>query len=221
MKGSRFVSAGVLALGFVTTTLAQPNWVGVIGGLNFANLDVDSGKTSSRNAYGFGAVLEFGLGEKLALRIEPMFLQKGAKIDVEENAAGLSGEFKMSCVEVPVLFKMPLGGGDTAPYLLAGPTIGFMTSSKVSIGILGITVDADFKSATKTLDVGIAFGGGIQLPVGQNRIFLEAKYSLGLADVAQAGEVKVLGMTEPVPDTDVKTRGIQIMAGVTMPVGGK
>ena len=217
-----YVILGVLMIfRLASTASAQKNRIGILGGLNFANLDVDSGKTSNRNAYGFGGFLELGLGEKLALCLQPMFLQKGAKIVMEEGAEGLSGEFQMSYIEIPVLLKLPLGSGGAVPYLLAGPTVGFVTSSKVLVKVLEISVDADFKDATKSLDVGAVFGGGIQLPMGQNRIFVEAKYSLGLADIAQAGEINALGMTGSIPDTEVKTKGIQIMAGISMPFGGK
>ena len=71
-----FVIPLVLSLG--TPALAQ-NPLGIIGGLNIANLkgkDVDGVKLdfSSRLAMGIGGVVEIGLSEKAALRLEPMYL---------------------------------------------------------------------------------------------------------------------------------------------------
>ena len=43
---------------------------------------------------------------------------------------------------------------------------------------------------------------------------------LGLADIAKEGEIDFLGTRERVPDEEVKTRGVHIMAGFSMPVGG-
>jgi len=54
--------------------------LGVLGGLNMANLSLDQGDMggadfSSRTVYGFGGVLDYSIGENIALRFEPMYLQ--------------------------------------------------------------------------------------------------------------------------------------------------
>ena len=104
---------------------AQVNF-GVIGGLNLANLSFDPDPQgvdlSNRTGIGIGGVLSFGVGETLALQLEPMFLQKGAKATVQ----GFTGEseFKASYIEVPAMLKFAFGSGDTKPYVMAGPTVG-------------------------------------------------------------------------------------------------
>ena len=57
----------------------------------------------------------------------------------------------------------------------------------------------------KTLDFGLAFGGGVELPVsGSLRLGLDALYSLGLASV---------------DDDESRTRHLTLQAGLSLPIG--
>ena len=70
----------------------------------------------------------------------------------------------------------------------------------------------DIKDDVKNIDFGLAFGGGVSLPMGNKTVFVEGRYSLGLTDINDDSD----------PDADkIKTKGIQIMAGITFPLGGK
>ncbi len=69
----------LLALCIVLPAKAQTN-LGVIAGLNLANVSLDPEPEgidlTNRTAFGFGGVLEVGLNESVALRFEPMYLQR-------------------------------------------------------------------------------------------------------------------------------------------------
>ena len=201
------MSVLVVALFTLITVLpanAQVN-LGVIGGLNLASLsfdpDPDGVDLSNRTGFGIGGVLSFGLGETLALQLEPMFLQKGAKA----TGQGITGEteVKASYIEVPAMLKFAFGSGEIKPYVMAGPTIGYLLSAKQD--------EDDIKDDVKNIDFGLAFGGGVSLPMGNKTVFVEGRYSLGLTDINDDSD----------PDADeIKTKGIQIMAGITFPFGG-
>lgn len=214
-----FVIPIVLLLG--TPAFAQ-NHLGIIGGLNIANLngkDVDGVKVdfSSRMAMGIGGVVEIGLNEKVALRLEPMYLQKGAKFSsnlVDEDFSQVT--FKSAYLEVPLFLKIALGTSATRPYVLAGPFIGFNISS--SLDASGIAVK---EKIAKSTDFGLGFGAGVSFPAGNNSMFIEGRYALGLTDVAKAGAVEGMGGRLTADDVDIKTRGILLMAGITFPLGGK
>jgi len=208
-----FIIVSVLFL-FFCSAQAQTNQMGFIGGINIANLDEESSDYNSLTVFGFGGVAEFGLGEKMGLCLQPMYLQKGAS----EEMSGVTVEMQLAYIEIPVLFKLYLGTGDTKPYLMAGPTIGFSLSADMEISYGGMSASVDVSDMMETFDYGLAFGGGVSFPVGNNSIFVEAKYSLGLADIAKEGEIEVDGMTQTIPDAEVKTSGIQIMAGMTFPL---
>lgn len=180
--------------------------VGVLGGLNLANLSVDPGigaDLKTRTGFGFGGVLGIGLGEMFSLEFEPMFLQKGAKAE----AGGTDGKIKADYLEVPVMLKVPFGQGNVKPYVMAGPQVGYLLSAKVEAG----GQEQDIKDDVKSIDFGVAFGAGVGIPAGNNTVFIEGRYALGLTDVNDDSN-------DP---TEIKTKGIQIFAGITFPLGGK
>ncbi len=209
MKKMIILVVALFTLIAVLPANAQVNF-GVIGGLNLANLSVDPDAgvdISNRTAFGIGGILSFGVGETLALQLEPMFLQKGAKLKLSEQGFTLEAEIKVSYIEVPAMLKFAFGSGDTKPYVMAGPTVGYLLSAKVKDDM----EEQDIKDDVKNIDFGLAFGGGVSLPMGNNTLFVEARYSLGLSDINDDPDD---------PDTSIKTRGIQIMAGITFPLGG-
>ena len=195
----------LLTLSMVLPASAQVH-VGVFGGLNRANLSFDETDLSSRTAFGFGGVLDYGLGESIALHFEPVFLQKGAEAK-EEDGFDSEFTFKLTYLEVPVMLKYAFGTNDTKPYVIAGPTIGFNLSAKATAG----SEEQDLKDDIKSIDFGLGFGAGVSIPTGNNSIFVEARYALGLTDINGA----------PNPEFSIKTKGIQIFAGITFPLGGK
>ena len=105
------------------------------------------------------------------------------------------------------MLKFAFGSSDTKPYVMAGPTVGYLLSAKVK----DPDGEEDIKDDIKNIDFGLAFGGGVSLPMGNNTFFVEGRYSLGLSDIND----------DPNDDTKIKTKGIQIMAGITFPLGGE
>jgi opacity protein-like surface antigen len=205
---------------------AQVN-LGVIGGLNIANLsgeDVDGEKIdfSGRTTFGVGGVLDIGLNENVSLRLEPMYLQKGAKVDLTDSDLGTATfTFKGAYLEVPALFKVAFGTSSTRPYLMVGPTIGFNLSSKLGLRAPGFSAEIDAKEIVKSTDFGLAFGAGVSFPAGASSIFVEGRYALGLSDIAQAGTLELEGEELPFEEVEVKTKGVQLMAGIAFPLGSK
>ena len=207
MKRISVVFIAVLVL-FITVSADAQNRIGFIGGLNLANVSVDPEETgieySNRTAFGGGSVVDLRLAENIALQLEPMFLQKGAK--VKEDGSGHNMKVKLSYIEVPLLLKLMLGQSTICPYIMAGPSVGFRLSAKVSNG-----VERDVKDVTKSTDFGLDFGAGISFPAGNGAIFAEGRYGLGLSQINDDPED---------PNTDVKNKGIQFMAGITFPLSG-
>jgi len=216
----------LLALFIALPASAQVK-LGVIGGLNIANLngkDVDGEKIdfSSRTAFGVGGVLDVGLSENISLRFEPMYLQKSAEFtDTDPDLGTATFAFKGAYLEVPALLKIALGTSSTRPYLMVGPSIGVNLSSKLKFSASGISAEIDAKEITKSTDLGLAFGAGVSFPVGASSIFVEGRYALGLTDIAREGTLEFMGEEIVSGDAEVKTRGVQIMGGVTFPLGGK
>lgn len=214
MKKMSVLLVVFLAMFMVLPASAQ-NQIGVIGGLNLANLSSDYFEAigldfGTSTGFGIGGVLDVGLNENISLRFEPMYLQKGSTFDDNEEP-DIELTIKSFYFEVPVLFKLVLGTSTTRPYLLVGPSIGFLLSSKLKIE--GRDEDQDLKDDFKSNDFSLTFGGGVSFPAGNNSFFLEGRYNHGFKDIADfEGEGE---------DAEIKTKGIQIMAGFVFRFGGQ
>ncbi len=122
------VAAGMLSL----APLARAQHAfGIVGGLNLANLSVDPNDGidySNLTALGIGGMVELQLANNTSLRLAPMYLQKGA----EAQFGGDTAKLKLAYLEVPALLKYSFGNASTRPYLLAGPSLGFLLNAKVT-----------------------------------------------------------------------------------------
>ena len=203
--------------------------LGVLGGLNLANLSFEpaSDPDPSRSTkLGAGAVVQFRLAENLELQLEPMYLQKGARQessfdfsfgDAETDSSvtfNADIKAKLSYLELPVMLKLALGTGSTRPYLMAGPTLGWRLSAKykgtVTVSGFSQEIDEDVKDLTKSMDLGLGFGAGMSFPAGRAAVFVQGRYTLGLTNINDDPEDTA---------TKIKTDGMQVMAGVTFPLG--
>ncbi len=74
------------------------------------------------------------LNENVTLHFEPMYLQKGAKQNFTDPSFGNAEfRFKGDIVEAPVFLKLDINAGSIHPYLMAGPTVGFIVNSTLEI----------------------------------------------------------------------------------------
>jgi opacity protein-like surface antigen len=197
----------LLAL-FIAIPAEAQHHIGFTGGLNLAKISVEpeDPDTDIANlvAFGVGGVLDLRLAENVALHLQPLYLQKGAK----DGSAGSDAKIKLAYLEVPALVKIAFGTSTAKPYIMAGPSLGFLLSAKST----DEGESADIKEFFKDIDFGLAFGAGVSFPAGNNAIFVEGRYGLGLSNIAKLEEGE---------EGSIKTRGIQFMAGVTFPLGGK
>ncbi len=86
-----------------------------------------------------------------------------------------SDSFDLEMVEVPIDLMLQVPAGPLRPYLLAGPTLAFPSSER-------ITVDRDLADRV----MGIEVGGGVELDIGF-RTWLELRYGFGLQDLSKHG----------------------------------
>lgn len=201
---------GALAL---AAPLRAETRVGVLGGPSFATLHVhpeESGTDFSRHAFfGAGAVVDVGLGSgPLSLCFEPMFLVKGSDFSIAPDdflfENGLAGSFRLSYLELPVFLKFTSRGGGVRPYAMVGLSGGYLIGARARA--MGMDVDA--KDSFKRGDFGIGLGAGLLVPIDRASFFVEGRYTAGLVNVAKGSEPSTL-----------KNRGIQVMAGLSFPLG--
>lgn len=207
MKKMLFVLA--VSLFLLSSSFAQVKISGgVLAGLNLANASVDPQQTGvdygTLTGFAFGGVLNFDFTGGFGLKVEPMYIQKGVKLSAGANEA----KIKANYIDIPAMFvyTFATGAGQVEPYLMAGPSFGILLSATQSFN----GNDTDIKSTTSSTDFGATFGGGAKFPVGKNRVFVEARYSLSFSNANNDANN---------PGASIKNKGIEIFAGFTFPFG--
>jgi opacity protein-like surface antigen len=174
---------------------------GVKGGVNVATVvasnaaDLPAGLTSDtsvRTGFIVGGYLLTPLHGNLGIQFEVLYAQKGAKnltLISGPTEVALEMTARLSYVELPVLVRYSFRqSGRIRPYAYAGPSIGLKTSANVSGTSTGVgntdSFEEDVSSSTRTTDVGIAAGGGVEF----GRLVVDARFTNGLTSVSSQGE---------------------------------
>ncbi len=233
MKKTATVLIMLAALLFMTNGVAQVQ-LGLQAGANFADvsdfptpeiidfLEVDV-ETSIRTGFMFGGMLFYSFSPVLGLQVEPAYVQKGTKVDVSATLEGMvlkgEGTVTTDYLDIPVLLKASFGDGPVKPYLIAGASVAFLLGDaeleidKVTLNGVDVTSEIPSNERKEKLEANstdfiLNFGGGVIIPAGQVNIFIEGQYNIGLTDVND----------DPNDNTEIKTTGIQIKAGVLFPL---
>jgi len=180
VKKKLLATITAMALGTVVVTSANAmgmgmNSKGVKVGVNLAN---ESGSdvhgASTKAGFALGGFATFGLSDKLNLRPEVYYIQKGAKYS--------GGNLDLSYIDVPVLLEYPVAGGDMPVNVFGGVNVGWLLSAKQG--------STDVKSQTHTLDVGAQLGVGTVI---NKQFTADIRYDYGLRSIAKDATVKNSG----------------------------
>jgi opacity protein-like surface antigen len=204
--------------------------LGIIGGLNFADMDFpnnqgpDAQEITTLLGFGAGVILNIRLSGSIFARIEPMYLQKGGKIEEGTDPVNQpEGQINSSSIEIPILIQYTFGNR-IKPYLIAGPTVGYNLKSDIEFDLTGLEFKGDLKEITETFDLGLTFGGGVQVPVGFGIIFIEGRYTYGLINQRKSGTVTVSSngfqfeLDADKEEDKYTNRGFQLLAGALFPL---
>jgi hypothetical protein len=158
---------------------------GVLAGFTVADVKGDAFVSEPRSGISFGLAVGVKLPWRLPYDIRTgietgiIYTQKGF-----ENATPdfLNAEIvEFDYIEVPVLAKLsyPLLE-QVSPYFLIGPSLGFNVSAE------RVRTDesrADLDDQTRSADLSLIIGGGIDVSVGSQILSLQAKGGLSFSDV--------------------------------------
>ncbi len=218
---------GLLAFFVTLPAMGQqkPFDFAIQGGVNLANLeydpDIEPG-TETLLCFGGGAVLSMNLSPGVSLDIDGLYMQKGAKIEFEENFGpqGSTGERVWTNLELQMAYillvpklRFQMQSGGVSPYFLAGPEIGFLMSAKEK-GTVDPEwgdvedIDEDVKDHYENVTYGLNFGGGLSFPTGSSSVYFEARYVMGLSNIRKEN-----------PDTEgeeptIKHSRMYVMGGI-------
>jgi hypothetical protein len=177
--------------------------IGVMVGANVTNFKGASElKLNTRTGITAGLYLDFpesGFGFMPAI----LYSQKGATLtsSVLEDGVpvNIDATMKYDYIEIPVLVRYTLETHTSfRPFLLAGPYLGILVSSRMagtgsSAGVDPITVETDITNQ-RTFDYGFAYGGGVRFDLGNISMNINLRYSIGML-AADKGQLKNSGFS--------------------------
>ncbi len=182
---------------------AEEIYGGIKGGVNIANNSwdpEDSELQDSRTGMSLGGYVGIPVSRTFAVQPEALFTMKGDSEDASDAST------KLNYIEVPVLARAQfMHDASARPSIYAGPTVGFNISANAEFDDGTGSVEEDIKDEVNPIDFGVAFGGGLDIPIsnGKNTIGLDVRYTMGLNNINDSDT-----------DEDVKNSTIQIMGSV-------
>jgi hypothetical protein len=145
--------------------------------------------------YAFCVFEEFKLPLGFSIEPDVFYSVKGFSDEVSVNIQGATFDFSAKqtpgYLDIPILVKYYLPSSTAKFSVCAGPSIGFLLSSKVMDNENGSSTETDIKDQTSGTDVGLVLGAGIALPLGSIDATVEARYDLGLTTLDKSGNSKV------------------------------
>tara|TARA_B110001450_G_C17447540_1_gene410620 strand:- start:91 stop:687 length:597 start_codon:yes stop_codon:yes gene_type:complete len=172
MKKTLFTSFLIL---FTVVSISQ-NKIGVLAGANSSTISDGFFKKvyESGFSYHLGLVYDLELSNKISFRPKMIFSQQGDRIKTDKNyyngnLTNLSIkviDYKLTYLNIPLNFKF-----FNKTYLLAGPQIGFLLSTK--------KMDLDFGDINKKIDFGLNIGVGRKI----NDFFVEFNLYQGMSKI--------------------------------------
>jgi hypothetical protein len=178
MKRSLFGFVLVFVITPVMPVHAQNPYAGVVGGVNFADLNIEFvDKTitnydiQSRTLFGVGGIFGISVNEYLSLQIEPMYLQKGG---IYTRPPGPDMRIKSNQRELPLLVKAGIGE-KVRPYIMEGVSMSFVLDASIEVDTVGHSWVGDLGQILKSTEYGAVFGAGIGFPVWKGLAHIEGR----------------------------------------------
>lgn len=151
-----------------------------------------------------------------------MFLQRWSSYEPAEQ--NFAYRYMLSYLEFPVLLKATFGE-TVKPYLLAGASAGVKLNASVDVTDGNLTGEGDLNAIIEGLNLSLVLGAGFSYDAGKFVVFAEGLYYHGLQNINKGGviEIEMEGFTisEDVDRLEVKTKDLQVMVGVLIPIGKK
>jgi outer membrane protein with beta-barrel domain len=155
----------------------------------------DVSDADNRTAFGFGVQLQHSLGNATFFGSGLHYAMRGAKTTDQ----GITGTFKLSYVEVPILlgYRFPTSG-QVRPYLMGGGHIGVKVgcSLEASQGSQSASISCEDAGAeVKSTDFALQGGAGLNFGLGANTLSVDLRYAYGLQNLQEGAEMKNRGFT--------------------------
>jgi hypothetical protein len=178
-------------------TLGERTRVGVKAALNLNYVRDEILEENERSGFGtaaglsIGGLLTFHTHPNVTIQTEFIYSVKNLELlDAGDDAA--DDNIELRYFEIPVVAKLHGAGGETAmPFVLVGGTISFLTGAEQKSTLGGVTVTEDIGDEITSTEIGLTFGGGVDLLQDWGIITIDARYTLALGDLPRAGNIKL------------------------------
>lgn len=188
------------------------------GGANQANLDQDGPSDAAFEStmhYGGGVLFCGAINGALAIDVEFLYVQKGAKYAFEADHAD-GGDYtyestsQLNYAVISPMLRITPFESRIAPFFTVGGEFGHYLSGEATwernAGGEHESGTVDLKDAVRDMDYSVCFGGGLTFASEAATFFIESRYVHGLANINQGDEED--------GEYEQFTRGIYAFAGV-------
>jgi len=189
--------------------------LGIKTGIGFTNWnDTNYRGAEYKTGFNAGGFVAFGITEMFEIQPEALYTQEGmeepqiATDEGGEEAGIFMTKYNFDYLKLPVLAKYYFPGRKV--HLFAGGAISFKLSSKIKncasdqFGDTGTRNEIELEGY-KSTDLSAMAGAGVDIPVGNGKIILDARYNHGLTDIHDDGDEHYF--------LSAKNSGFMIMVG--------
>jgi hypothetical protein len=155
-----------------------------------------------KSGFSGGVAFELPFSQSFSLVLSAFYTSGGTVFDVPIVPATMT--VNANVLMFPLMFKVKLIPGQVSPYITAGGTFGFSTKQEATIEIFGTVITEDISEDVEKLIFGPAFGGGVEIGLGNMRVFIEGRYYLGLSNMIK----------DPDPGDYARPNVINVLLGI-------
>lgn len=187
---------------------AEKVTIGLKAGGNFGDFAGDDAPEhqSGRSAFQGGGFVQCPINERLSVRGNVLYVQKGAEGDiVVEDGDTHTALYKLDYIDIPVEFvaSFPAGNTKFGYNVFAGPSFNFNMKAEAAIEEHG----NDDLEGIKSFEFGAVVGIGLTYALEKFSLLAEGRYSMSVTSLSE--------------DDDIKNRGVGVLGGLVFPIGAE
>lgn len=163
--------------------------VGIKTGLNSTDLHLSIRipyvTFDSRRTWLCGLYYSFDIFKHVSIQPEIFYAPEGGISHETLSEVAVTIHHRLSYVKVPLLVKLtPPVGSIVKTSFFIGPYTAYLLKAKAEENAFEEKKDIDLKPYIKKWDLGLVVGAGLEASLKRVKLSLEARYSVGLTDIA-------------------------------------
>jgi len=167
---------------------------GAKAGASLATLRVDTGEDEAddrgyQTDFVLGVYGQVPVNELVGLQAELLYARKGSSTEESFGDETFQQTTNLDYIEAVVVpkVKLPLEA-PVVPSVHFGPYLGYAVNRTIEQSGGGMSNSESISDGTNALDLGVALGAGIDVPVGERMATVGVRYDFGLLNVSDDGD---------------------------------